>query len=116
MSASRFATTPEPPYYAAIFTSQRREGDNGYGEMADRMMELAAQQLGYLGAESARDASGLGITVSYWSSLEAIKQWKANSEHLDAQREGKRSWYSHFELRVSKVERAYRFDKSEVGD
>ncbi len=111
MSASRFATTPEPPYYAAIFTSQRREGDNGYGEMADRMMELASQQPGYLGAESARDALGLGITVSYWISLEAIKQWKANSEHQDAQREGKRSWYSHFELRVSKVERAYRFDQ-----
>lgn len=111
MSASGFATTPEPPYYAVIFTSQRREGDNGYGEMADRMMDLAAQQPGYLGAESARDASGLGITVSYWSSLEAIKQWKANGEHLDAQREGRRSWYTHFEVRVSKVERAYRLDK-----
>jgi heme-degrading monooxygenase HmoA len=111
MSASSFAATPEPPYYAAIFTSQRTVGDHGYGEAADRMMELAAQQAGYLGAESARDASGLGITVSYWSSLEAIKLWKANSEHLEVQREGKRSWYSHFELRISKVERAYRFDQ-----
>jgi len=111
MSASRFAATPEPPYYAAIFTSQRTDGDHGYGEMADRMMELAAQQAGYLGAESARDASGFGITVSYWRSLEAIQQWKANSEHLEAQRKGRRAWYSHFELRISKVERAYRFDQ-----
>ena len=111
MSATRFAKTPEPPYYAVIFTSQRTDGENGYVEAANRMMELAPQHVGYLGAESARDASGLGITVSYWSSLEAIKQWKANSEHLDVQREGKRSWYTHFEVRVSKVERAYRFEK-----
>ena len=109
MSASRFVTTQEPPYYAVIFTSQRSSRYNGYGETADRMMELAAQQPGYLGVESVRDESGLGITVSYWSSLEAIRQWKANGEHLEAQQEGRRSWYSHFELRVSKVERADRF-------
>lgn len=111
MSVSRFAPTPEPPYYAAIFTSQRIDEDQSYDETADRMMELASQQAGYLGAESARDASGLGITVSYWRSLDAIKLWKANGEHLEAQRKGKRNWYSHFELRITKVERAYRFDR-----
>lgn len=109
MSALRFATTPEPPYFAVIFTSQRTEGDRGYDKVADHMVELASQQPGYLGAESTRDSFGLGITVSYWDSLEAIAHWKVNSEHLHAQEEGKRSWYSHFEVRVCKVERAYRF-------
>ncbi|MBP55363.1 MAG: antibiotic biosynthesis monooxygenase, partial [Marinobacter sp.] len=70
---SEFANTPKPPYYAVIFTSHRTDGDNGYGEMAARMAELAAQQPGYLGMESARE--GLGITVSYWESLEAIRNW-----------------------------------------
>ena len=101
-----FATTPEPPYFAVIFTSRRTDVDDGYGAMGDRMVELASQQPGFLGVESVRDASGLGITVSYWSSLEAIAAWKANAEHRVAQNSGKRKWYEHFELRVARVERA----------
>ena len=103
---SAFARTPEPPYYTVIFTSQRTDVDDGYGAMGDRMVELAAQQPGFLGVESVRDATGLGITVSYWSSPEAIAAWKANSEHRVAQTAGRRKWYSHFELRVARVERA----------
>jgi heme-degrading monooxygenase HmoA len=101
-----FARTPEPPYYAVIFTSRRSEVDDGYGAMGDRMVELAAQQPGFLGVESVRDAAGLGITVSYWSSLEAIAAWKANAEHRVAQSTGRRKWYTHFETRVARVERA----------
>jgi len=102
---SLIASTPKPPYYAVIFTSLRTEGDNGYGEMADRMNELAAQQPGFLGIESVRD--GLGITVSYWDSLEAIKHWKANLEHKEAQKSGRERWYSTFRIRIAKVEREY---------
>ncbi|MEP6407788.1 MAG: antibiotic biosynthesis monooxygenase, partial [Marinobacter sp.] len=91
--------------YAVIFTSHRTEGDNGYGEMAERMAELAAQQPGYLGMESARE--GLGITVSYWESLEAIRNWKQNAEHQEAQRLGHQQWYSSFRVRIAKVEREY---------
>lgn len=100
------ANTPEPPYYAAIFTSLRTEGDEGYGRMADRMVELAAQQPGFLGVESVREASGLGITVSYWTDEEAIKAWKNHIEHAAAQHLGKEKWYAAFSLRVAKVERA----------
>src|SRR6187551_3429304 len=105
MASSKIATTPQPPYYAAIFTSIRTEGDEGYGEMAQRMMELAAQQPGFLGAESARDANGLGITVSYWENEDAIRQWKANAEHRLAQRQGREQWYSSYQLRIARVER-----------
>lgn len=102
-----FAPTPQPPYYAAIFTSQRTAGDQGYGAMADRMLELASQQPGYLGAESVRDAQGFGITVSYWTSEAAIRDWKQHAEHQVAQAHGHARWYQHFELRIAKVERAY---------
>jgi heme-degrading monooxygenase HmoA len=102
---SAFARTPEPPYYAVIFTSQRTDVDDGYGAMGDRMVELAARQPGFLGVESVRDASGLGITVSYWSSLEAIAAWKAHAEHRVAQTTGRQKWYTHFETRVARVER-----------
>ena len=102
-----FAKTPEPPYYAVIFTSQRTEGDRGYEAMAQAMFDLALKQPGCLGAESVRDVSGLGITVAYFTDEPAIHAWKQNSEHLVAQRLGKERWYSHYELRVAKVERAY---------
>jgi heme-degrading monooxygenase HmoA len=107
MSPSGLAPTPKPPYYAVIFSSLRTEEDRGYGQMAERMVELAAQQPGFLGVESARDAGGLGITVSYWESEEAIARWKANAEHQVAQAAGKKTWYSDYQLRVARVERDY---------
>ncbi len=99
------AKTPEPPYYAVIFTSTRTADDNGYGEIAERMVKLAEKQPGFLGVESARE--GVGITVSYWSDLESIKNWKANTEHLEAQKNGHKMWYSSFKVRISRVERDY---------
>lgn len=99
------ANTPKPPYYAVIFTSLRTEGDDGYGEMAERMVVLASQQPGFLGVESARES--VGITVSYWQSLEAIAAWKANLEHREAQKLGRERWYSTFRVRICKVEREY---------
>ncbi len=100
------AHTPEPPYYAVIFTSLRTGGDQGYGRMSERMVELAAQQPGFLGVESAREPDGLGITVSYWKDEESIRAWKAQAEHAAAQRLGREKWYAAFSLRVAKVERA----------
>lgn len=102
---TQIAATPQPPYYAVIFTSLRTEGDNGYARMAERMVELARLQPGFLGMESARD--DLGITVSYWADLESIKAWKANAEHQEAQVLGRRQWYSAFRTRICKVERDY---------
>lgn len=111
MSDEKFATTPADSYYAVIFTSQQSADGAGYGAMAGRMVELAKQQPGYLGIESTRDASGFGITVSYWESEAAIKAWRANAEHRVAQETGRARWYEHYELRVARIERAYRMKK-----
>jgi heme-degrading monooxygenase HmoA len=102
---SFIANTPAPPYYAVIFTSHRTEGDNGYGEMATKMLELASRQPGFLGVESAREE--VGITVSYWADLESIKKWKENLHHKEAQMLGHEKWYSAFKTRIAKVERDY---------
>ena len=99
------ADTPTPPYYAVIFTSTREEGDNGYTTMAKKMEELAKEQPGYLGFESAREE--IGVSVSYWESLEAIKTWKQNTEHLFAQKMGRDQWYVNYKVRICKVERDY---------
>jgi heme-degrading monooxygenase HmoA len=99
------AKTPPPPYYAVVFTSVRTQGDQGYVEMAGRMVELAAEQPGFLGMESARE--DLGITVSYWTDLASIRKWKENALHQEAQRLGREKWYSAFTLRIAKVEQDY---------
>jgi heme-degrading monooxygenase HmoA len=102
---------PRPPYWAVIFTSTRTPGDAaGYARAAERMLELARAQPGFLGVESARDADGLGITVSYWSTRESIAAWKRNAEHLRAQAGGRELWYSAFDLRVARVVEARRFE------
>ncbi|MDO8251491.1 MAG: antibiotic biosynthesis monooxygenase [Rhodoferax sp.] len=107
MTTPCFAKLPDPPYYAVIFSSQRTPDEGGYERMADRMVELAAVQPGYLGVESVRGSDGFGITVSYWDSLAAIADWRAHAEHRIAQETGKTLWYEHYELRIARVERAY---------
>ena len=102
------AKTPKPPYYAVVFTSIRSDVDEGYGDTAERMIELASQHPGFLGIESAREQ--VGITVSYWRDLESIREWKANAEHQVAQRLGKEKWYAAHQTRICKVERDYGFE------
>jgi heme-degrading monooxygenase HmoA len=104
----RFARTPRPPYYAAIFTSQRRNTDEeGYRLATRRMMELAGEVPGYLGAETVREADGFGLTISYWDSEQAILEWKSQAEHAEIRERGRWLWYEHFEVRIARVERAY---------
>jgi heme-degrading monooxygenase HmoA len=106
------ASTPKPPYYAVIFTSKRASAeDGGYAATAERMDALAKAQRGYLGIESARGPDGFGITVSYWTDVEAVAAWKAVAEHEAAQRMGRDRWYEEYDVRVCRVERAYGFRK-----
>lgn len=96
---------PKPPYYGVIFINQRSEGDDGpYISMAERMVELAQQQPGYLGVETVRDETGKGITISYWESMDAIKAWKKHPEHLNAQHLGMTKWYDHYQLQIVEVQ------------
>lgn len=105
------ASTPVPPYFAVVFTSVRSAADpEGYEVTADRMLQLAREQPGYLGVESTRGEDGLGITVSYWSSLDSIRAWREHAEHIIAQDQGRAKWYSHYSLRICRVERAWEFE------
>jgi heme-degrading monooxygenase HmoA len=110
-SATPFASLPVPPYYVVAFSSCRTEGDNGYDRMADTMVQLASEQPGFLGVESARGIDGFGITNSYWVDEESIRAWKAVVSHAAAQRLGRERWYEEYQVRIARVERAYGFDK-----
>ncbi|MBF7152467.1 antibiotic biosynthesis monooxygenase [Bacillus albus] len=98
-------------YYAVIFTSNLSNDTADYSIVADKMEELAKQQPGFLGVESARDHSGLGITISYWESLEAIENWKQNALHKEAKKRGREQWYENFHLRICLVEKEFKFHR-----
>lgn len=98
------------PYYVVIFTSTQTDDTEGYSEMAEKMETLARHQEGFIGIESARNT--IGITVSYWKSLEAMKNWKANTEHLFAQQKGREQWYNWYNVKICKVEREYEYEKN----
>ncbi|WP_430927605.1 antibiotic biosynthesis monooxygenase family protein [Polaribacter marinivivus] len=99
----------EPPYYAVIFSTIANENLEGYLETAERMEELAREQNGFLGIESARKE--IGITVSYWQNLDDISAWKNNIEHTEARNLGREKWYKKYQLRICKVVREYGFEK-----
>lgn len=111
-SETPFATLPETPYYVVTFSSTRRDGDHGYGMMAERMVDLARKQPGFLGIESVRGADGFGITNSYWRDEESIMAWKSVVDHLVAQRLGRERWYSDYAVRIGRIERAYSMSDS----
>jgi len=105
------AKTPQPPYYAVIFTNVRTEVEVGYKNTADRMMILAREQDGFLGVDSIRE--DIGITISYWADLASIEKWKNHAEHSIAREKGREQWYKQFILRIAKVEREYSYDKKD---
>ncbi len=98
---SGIADTPEPPYYAVIFTTVR-DGDKDYAATNDLMMGLATTQPGFLGVEGAGD--GFGITVSYWRNRSDIAAWRDQADHALAQERGRSEWYATYCLRIAKVE------------
>jgi glutathione S-transferase len=103
--------------FAVIFSSKLRPGpelQREYAQVAQAMDALAKTQPGYLGMESARGADGLGITVSYWSSMEAIAAWKQHPEHRAAQARGNSEFYASYDVRICPVERGYSFAQKEV--
>ncbi|MCU1361598.1 MAG: hypothetical protein JWN99_2887 [Ilumatobacteraceae bacterium] len=118
MFASMFASMPEPPYVAVIFSSVRtsdaNDPDDGYGQMADQMELLAAQQPGYIGIEATRSDDGFGITVSYWSTEETARDWKQVVDHLGAQRLGREQWYQRYIVRIAVVQRQYDWQRPQT--
>lgn len=102
-----------PPYYAVIFSSTRTDGDHGYEATAQRMLDLASQQEGFLGVESARNE--IGLTVSYWESMKAIQAWKQQLDHIQAQHQGREQWYQAYRVRIARVDAEYGFDRDEHG-
>ncbi len=110
MALSENAKVP-PPYYAVIFVSQRTPGDNGYGDASARMVAMVKDQPGFIGMESARGADGKGITVAFFETEDAIREWGRVAEHRQVQTDGRATWYEHYEIYYSRVDRVRSWTK-----
>lgn len=100
--------TPTPPYYAVVFTSINANVDHTeHTEMYGRLVKLAETYEGYLGIEPARNADGTGVAAVYFRDLKAVDEWAKDPEHQVAKRKGREVWYSHYMIRICRVERAY---------
>lgn len=105
---TRIASTPPPPYYAVIFSSHRKDVDDGYYAMNARLTELIRDEHpDYLGIESYREASGHGVSIVYFRTYEAIMKWREQPEHMVAKERGKSEWYHHYNIRIARVEHEY---------
>jgi heme-degrading monooxygenase HmoA len=102
------AKTPTPPYYAVVFTSINADVDHTeHTEMYGRLVQRAATYAGFLGIEPARNGNGTGVAAVYFKDLESIDAWAKDPEHRLAKRKGRELWYSHYMIRICRVERAY---------
>lgn len=103
---SESASQPaQPAQYAVVFVSRQTEDEaDQYAQTAERMEALARQQPGFVGVDSVRGADALGITVSYWESLESIRNWGKQLEHLQAQAAGRNRWYKSYDIYVTRIE------------
>ncbi|WP_406353519.1 antibiotic biosynthesis monooxygenase family protein [Streptomyces sp. NBC_00658] len=111
-SAATPVAAHEPPYYAVVFTSLRTEGDNGYGETAERMGELVKEIPGFLGEDYARTPGGLGISVAYFRDEAAIEEWRNHQEHRVAKKHGRDHWFERYSIHISKVEHSHGFERA----
>lgn len=104
----RFADTPQPPYVAAIFTSQLRDRTDGeYQATASALVRRIQEAPGFLGFEAASDPTGFEMVVAYFADESSLSAWKNDEKHVAAQRNGKERWYSHYRVRVARVEHSY---------
>jgi heme-degrading monooxygenase HmoA len=100
--------TPRPPYYAVVFTSINAKVDHTeHVAMFRRLVDRASTYAGYLGIEAARNSDGTGVAAVYWRDADSIEAWAKDPEHQVAKEKGREIWYSHYMIRICKVERAY---------
>ncbi|MDC1174103.1 antibiotic biosynthesis monooxygenase [Bacteriovoracaceae bacterium] len=95
-------------HFAVIFKTQRDLPiPNEYLEINKKMVQLVTEYGGYVSIDSVMNDTGKGISISYWKSLNDIKKWKENIEHLQAQESGKTKWYDYYKVEVCEIIREY---------
>ena len=97
-----------------VFRSRLRPSvQEEYGPVAARMSELAATMPGHLAHKTFVAEDGERVTLVEFESTETMQAWRMHPEHVEAQRKGRRSFYSEFRLVVCEALRETNFKHDE---
>jgi heme-degrading monooxygenase HmoA len=94
-----------------IFTSLKSKDLEGYDETDKEAFRLVQSQPGFLGADSYWNDEGKQVTIVKFLSERDMLAWKEHPFHQKAQALGKSKWYTHYNVKVCRVEREYEFNK-----
>jgi len=95
--------------YAVIFKATFKNIaalDDEYFTMAKRLQQRAKEQYGCQDFVSTTEGNQ-EIAISYWHSIEDIKNWKADPLHSTAQVKGAQDWYASYTVEVVEVIKNY---------
>ncbi|EPE1852402.1 antibiotic biosynthesis monooxygenase family protein [Cronobacter dublinensis] len=98
---------------AVLFEAQALpQAQQRYFDLAAGLRPLLADAPGFIDLERFQSlaAPDRFLSLSWWESEEAVRQWKGNLMHQAAQQEGKERIFAHYRIRVAQVLRDYSSD------
>ncbi|EOC1301298.1 antibiotic biosynthesis monooxygenase family protein [Cronobacter dublinensis] len=98
---------------AVLFEAQALpQAQQRYFDLAAGLKPLLADAPGFIDLERFQSlaAPDRFLSLSWWESEEAVRQWKGNLMHQAAQQEGKARIFAHYRIRVAQVLRDYSSD------
>ncbi|MEA5105656.1 antibiotic biosynthesis monooxygenase [Pantoea sp. S18] len=89
------------------------EAQERYLQLASELKPLLSDTPGFISIERFQSMSSSGkiLSLSWWEDEKSVAGWKQNIMHLAAQKEGKKSIFSFYRIRVANVFRDYSSDK-----
>jgi len=98
-----------------IFRSRLRPGvDREYASSADRLLELARSQPGFVSFEHYAAADGERVSIITFASVAEHEAWRDHPQHVEAQRLGRERFYAEFRIQVCRPTGDRRFVHGEV--
>ncbi|EOL8988592.1 antibiotic biosynthesis monooxygenase [Cronobacter dublinensis] len=98
---------------AVLFEAQALpQAQQRYFDLAAGLKPLLADAPGFIDLERFQSLTvpDRFLSLSWWESEEAVRQWKGNLMHQAAQQEGKERIFAHYRIRVAQVLRDYSSD------
>jgi heme-degrading monooxygenase HmoA len=85
-----------------IFKATIADFDDEYACTVVRLKELAFNKYGCQNFVSVTQGDQ-EIAISYWQSMQQIRDWKNDPEHKHAQNMGRDKWYKSFNVEICEV-------------
>lgn len=95
-----------------LFRSRLRpEHQREYSEWASRMHDLAIKMPGFISIKTFSAEDGERVSIVEFESEEAMRNWREQPDHRNAQELGRKLFYSEYRIQVCLPVRDYSFPK-----